>query len=269
MTPTGVGNHLAELVATGSVAIAAPIAIAAGLVSFASPCVLPLVPGYLGYVAGLSGTSPTTKTNNHGTTATNTSRTKSRKLLIGALGFVTGFSAVFLALGVVAGQLAVALQPHMTTVNLISGALVVVMGLITLGVSTGWLGKLASTDTRFTWRPAAGLVGAPLLGAVFGLGWAPCISPVFAAVLALTLTEGATATRGLILAGCYCVGLGLPFIGAALALGRGLDHSTFLRRHRMTISRAGGVLLIIVGLVLMSGQWNALVDSLRMFETVI
>lgn len=268
MTLTGVGDSLAQLVASGSFVVAAPIAIAAGLVSFASPCVLPLVPGYLGYVAGLTGGSQHAHTSTGGLT-TSDDRARTRRLLLGAIGFVVGFSAVFLALGIVAGHLAVFLQPHMRTVNIVSGALVVVMGLITLGVSAGWVNRIASADTRLSWRPTTGLFGAPLLGAIFGLGWAPCISPVFAAVLALTLTPGATATRGLVLAGCYCIGLGLPFVAAALALGRGLDHSQFLRKHRQTISKAGGVLLIGVGIVLMSGQWNTLVDSVRMFETVI
>lgn len=251
----GLGQQLADQVLGGPLVLGLLIAALAGLVSFASPCVLPLVPGYLGYVTGLSGVS--------------LERRGRSRLLLGALLFVLGFSAVFVLAGFTAGLLGTMLIRWQRLLLQVLGVIVVALGLMFVGVLPG-----GGADRRFDWRPRAGLAGAPLLGVVFGLGWAPCIGPVFAAVLTLSTTSGG-AGRGAALASAYCLGLGLPFLLVAVGLGRGrlLD---WLRRHRLGISRFGGAMLIVVGVLMASGLWITAIDQLRiwleshgLFRTVI
>lgn len=255
MNLLSLGEQLSQQVLTGSLLLALPIALLAGLVSFASPCVLPLVPGYLGYVTGLTGVE--------------LDRQRRSRVLAGAVLFVLGFSLVFVLIGFTAGAAGALLITHSGLITRILGVVVVVMGLMFLGVLPG-----SGLDARMDWRPRAGIAGAPLLGVVFGLGWAPCIGPVFSAVVALSLQQGGAA-RGAVLAVAYSLGLGLPFLLVAAGLGRSrvLD---LMRTHRRTISRVGGVLLVLVGLLLVSGVWNGWVDAIRVwiegdsgFRTVI
>ncbi len=255
------GSELSEQVLSGPMVAALPIALLAGLVSFASPCVLPLVPGYLGYVSGLTGVSATAGT---------AQRRRSWRVLAGALLFVLGFSAVFVVIGFTAGTLGDLLVRWDDQVSRVLGVVVLLMGLVFLGWVPG-----GSTERRLSWRPAAGLAGAPLLGVVFGLGWAPCIGPVFSAVAALGLQAGG-ATRGAVLALAYCLGLGLPFLLVAAGLDRNRRLVGWLSRHRRAVSRAGGAMLVVVGLLLVSGLWISWVDALRLwiegdsgFRTVI
>ena len=253
MTATGLGDGLAGTVLDGPLLLALPIAALAGLVSFASPCVLPLVPGYLGYVTGLTGVD--------------LERQRRGRLVLGAVLFVLGFTAVFMTIGVAAGGLGGLLTRWDDQIARVMGVVVIGMGLVFLGAFPA-----LQRERRLSVRPTAGLVGAPLLGVVFGLGWAPCIGPVFSAVIALTL-NGSGAARGGLLAFVYCLGLGLPFVLVALGFGRGMRALDVLRRHRLAVSRFGGALLVVVGVLLVSGLWTSWVDALRVpisgFETVI
>jgi cytochrome c-type biogenesis protein len=233
---------LQEAVLSGPVLVGAPVAALAGLVSFASPCVLPLVPGYLGYVSGLGGEH---------------SPGRGRRLLAGSVLFVLGFAAVFVVAGFVAGAAGDLLVRWQEPLSRVLGVVVIVMGLVFLGVVPG-----NDTERRVRWRPAAGIAGAPLLGAVFGIGWAPCIGPVFSAVAALSLSSGGAA-RGAVLARAYALGLGLPFVVAAVGIGRGMDALGPLRRHRRTIVRGGAAVLVAVGLLLVTGVWSDWMDAVR------
>lgn len=238
-------DGLSEQVLSGSLLAALPIAVLAGLVSFASPCVLPLVPGYLGYVTGLSGVD--------------LEQQRRWRVLLGALLFVLGFSAVFVLVGFTAGSLGSLLFRWSDEIARVLGVLVVAMGLVFLGWAPG-----GSSAKRLSWRPAAGLAGAPVLGVVFGLGWAPCIGPVFSAVALLSVQTGG-AGRGAVLALAYCLGLGLPFVLVAAGLGRSGRVLDLLRAHRRGISRFGGGMLVVVGLLLVSGVWTQWVDAVRIW----
>jgi cytochrome c-type biogenesis protein len=241
----------AAVVLGGSVWLALPVAALAGLVSFASPCVLPLVPGYLAYASG-SG---------------DPGRAGTGRLVAGTALFVLGFSAVFLVMGAAAGSVGAWLLREQRTVETVGGVVVIALGLVLAGLLPGLSG-----EWRVRWRPAAGLAGAPLLGAVFGVGWTPCLGPTLAAVLLLGLHEG-SADRAALLTAAYCLGLGLPFLLVAAAYGRGMTVLGPLRRHRVAIARAGGAMLVVVGVLLVSGVWNAMVRSLQGpvagFETLL
>ncbi|HLS03366.1 MAG TPA: cytochrome c biogenesis protein CcdA [Actinomycetales bacterium] len=253
------GATFASIVLDGSMLLAIPIAIVAGLVSFASPCVLPLVPGYLGYVTGMAGASSIPDGAPHRRVRSTT--------VWGAVLFVAGFTFVFVVLGVIAGSLGAALAQWQTWIDRVLGLIVVLLGVVFLG---GF--AFLQRERRLAFKPAMGLSGAPVLGMVFGLGWAPCIGPTFAAVLTLSL-GGGSALRGGILAVMYCVGLGLPFIAVAFALERGSRVLEFLRHHRLALMRIGGAMLILIGLALVTGLWGAWVRSLQGliggFETVV
>jgi cytochrome c-type biogenesis protein len=248
-----IGSTFAETVLDGPLLAALPVAALAGVVSFASPCVLPLVPGYLGYVTGLTGTD--------------LERQDRGRLVAGAALFVLGFTAVFVALGAAFGGLGTLLQRWDGEITRVLGVVVIVMGLVFLGAFPA-----LQRDRRITRRPAAGLAGAPLLGVVFGLGWTPCFGPTLTAVLLLA-TDTASAWRGAALALAYCLGLGLPFVLVALGVGRGLRGLGALRRHRLAIARTGGAMLVLVGLALVSGLWgswmSAVQGTISGFETVI
>jgi cytochrome c-type biogenesis protein len=223
----------------GSLLLAVPIAVLAGLVSFASPCVLPLVPGYLGYVTGLTGVD--------------LEEQRRSRMLLGVLLFVAGFTVVFVAMGWLAGAAGNALQAHRDILSQVLGALIIVFGLVFVGL----VPQLSGTR-RLDVRPTAGLIGAPLLGIVFGLGWTPCIGPTLGAIIALSGDYG-DARRGALLAFFYCAGLGLPFLAAALAYRRAMSAFGVLRRHRVAITRAGGVMLVVIGVLLVTGIWGDLI----------
>ena len=253
------GTEFATAAFSGSMLLALPVALVAGLVSFASPCVLPLVPGYLGYLGGMSGASlGQTGVGRAGAGGTLTRVAPARGRLLAGVGlFVAGFTLVFVAVGALAGSLGALLGRWEDPLTRVLGVVVVLMG----GAFLGFVPFL-QRDTRLRVSPSAGLWGAPLLGIVFGLGWAPCIGPTLAAVLALSLDEG-SAARGAILSVAYCVGLGLPFLLVALAMQRSTRALGFLRRHRLTISRIGGGLLVLIGLALVTGLWGEWTQSLQ------
>lgn len=227
----------------GPMVLAVPVAIIAGLVSFASPCVIPLLPGYFAFVTGMSGTEAEGRT--------------TARLLTGVSLFVMGFAAVFVLLGVVFGSLGRALRPWSAVMVPVMGVAVVVMGLVFLG----WIPGL-QRERRLQVAPRRGVWGAPLLGVTFGLGWAPCIGPTLATVLSLSLDQ-ASAARGAGLAAAYAAGLGIPFVLIALGAHRSALAVRFLREHRVAIMRIGGAMLLIIGLALITGLWDRWTQSLQ------
>ncbi len=237
-------NRFAEIVFDGSLLLSAPVALLAGLVSFLSPCVLPLVPGYLGYVTGLSGVD--------------LAQRRRSRMVIGAALFVLGFSVIFVAIGVLFSQATLWLRVEGQWLTQGLGAVVVLMGLIFMG-AFGFFQR----ERRIEVRPPDGLLGAPLLGATFGIGWAPCIGPTLAAVLAISTPAGGDPGRGALLMFIYCLGLGTPFILISLGLTRGMQAMGFFRRHRVAVMRLGGGVLIVVGVLMLSGLWNTWVYALQ------
>lgn len=248
---------------SGSLLLAVAVAAAAGLVAFLSPCVLPVVPGYLGYVSGLAGQSAVAS----GVGAVGrrpagrASRPGTGRMLAGSLLFVAGFAVVFMVLGGFAGALGYLLQAHSLWINRIAGAIVILMGLLFMGVFP----SLSVTRPVSSKRPDAGLLGAPLMGLVFGLSWTPCIGPTYAAIVALSLDGGGdgAALRGGILALAYSLGLGIPFVLFALLFERALGLSKKLAAHRRTIGLLSGALLIAIGVLLMTGVWASWMGELQ------
>lgn len=229
----------------GPMLVALPVAALAGLVSFVSPCVLPLVPGYLGYVTGLSSTGLESRGRG--------------KLLTGAVLFVLGFSAVFVVIGFSAGVAGAVLARWAAEIARVLGVLVIVMGLSFAGVLRGLPGLRGAAAMQR--RPRPGLAGAPLLGVTFGLGWTPCMGPTLAAIMSLAFVSE-SGTRAIALAVAYSAGLGVPFVLVALAAARGARGLELLRRHRLTLARAGGGLLVLVGLLLVTGVWGQWTSAL-------
>jgi cytochrome c-type biogenesis protein len=231
-------DWLRETAFSGTMLLAVPIAVFAGLLSFLSPCVLPLLPGYLSYTTGLSGADVVAGNAGRG------------RMLAGALLFVAGFTVVFVALGMATGGLARWLIEYRTTLNLVVGIFTIVLGLAFLG-----LVPILQRDVRFHRVPAVGLVAAPLLGVLFAVGWTPCVGPTLGVIESLALTGG-TATRGGILLASYSLGLGIPFVLFALMWRRASTGITWLRRHQRTFTRVGGAFLIVIGLALLTGWWD-------------
>jgi cytochrome c-type biogenesis protein len=266
-----VGETFAGLVTDGPLLVAAAVAALVGLISFASPCVLPLVPGYLSYVTGLvgsgagpapsgpSGAVPPAHPAGPGGTAkaVRTDVPPRARMVLGASLFVLGFTAVFVAFGAAFGGLGRLMVQHADLLNRVFGVVTIVVGLAFLG----WLPLLQRTK-RLTARPVAGLAGAPLLGIVFGLGWTPCLGPTLSAVYSLAFSE-ATATRGAILSVAYCIGLGVPFVLVALGARWAVGATSFLRRHARSVTRFGGAVLVLVGLLLLTGAWTEMMQWLR------
>ncbi|HEV7188836.1 MAG TPA: cytochrome c biogenesis protein CcdA [Blastococcus sp.] len=255
------GETFRSLVTDGPLLVAAGVAALVGLISFASPCVLPLVPGYLAYVSGLVGTpAPATvdAAGSRGTaTAVRTEVSPRARMVLGAVLFVLGFTAVFVTINLLVGALGRFLLEYNDVITRAMGVVTIVVGLAFLG----WLPLLQRTK-RFTARPAAGLAGAPLLGIVFGLGWTPCLGPTLAAVTSLSFQEG-TAWRGAFLGLAYCLGLGIPFVLVALGARWAVGATAFLRRNARTVTRVGGAFLVVVGLLLVTGMWTDLMFWLR------
>jgi cytochrome c-type biogenesis protein len=233
--------NLAEQILGGSMFVAIPIAILAGLVSFLSPCVLPLVPSYLGFVSG--NAAP-----------------KSR-IVLGTVLFVLGFSAVFVSLGTVFGVFGARLYAFSSMIQPILGVIVILLGLVMLG-QFGFMQR----TIKPSWRPRVGLIGAPLLGIVFGLGWTPCIGPTLASVLALSL-DSSQALRGTTLTAAYSLGLGLPFIAIAAGFSWATRSVGFVRKHIRAFNIGGGVLLIVLGLLLVTGLWNVVIEYFQVVNS--
>ncbi|MFC5721960.1 cytochrome c biogenesis CcdA family protein [Streptomyces gamaensis] len=233
-----------QTVLSGALLLALPVAVLGGLVSFFSPCVLPLVPGYLSYVTGVSGVD--------------LAKARRGRMVLGASLFVLGFTAVFVSTGALFGFFGQTLQSHRDVINKVLGALTILLGLAFMGV----LNRFGQRELRFHTRPTTGLVGAPLLGVVFGLGWTPCIGPTLASVLVLS-NDQASAGRGALLTVAYCVGLGLPFVLAAVAFRRALGAFGWVKRHYAWVMRAGGAMLVAVGVLLVTGVWDQLVGVMQ------
>ena len=239
-------NPFAEAVLSGQLLLALPIALLAGLVSFVSPCVLPLVPGYLGYIGGFASVPD----------ATGRSRGRGR-LLFGVALFVLGFSLVFVAYGAAFGAVGAWLTTWQDLITRILGAVVIALGLVFIGQFT-----FMQRTIKPSWAPATGLAGAPLLGIVFGLGWTPCIGPTLSAIAALSL-NGASPWRGALLGLVYCIGLGIPFFLVALGFNWVTGSVAFLKRHIRAVNIIGGALLIAVGLLMVSGIWTIVMNNLQ------
>jgi cytochrome c-type biogenesis protein len=229
---------------SGPLLAAIAVAVLAGLASFLSPCILPLVPGYLSYVTGLAG-------------ADLDSGQRRGRVIAGVGLFIAGFSAVFIGLIVLATRAAMSLMVHRRLVEVIAGVAVIVLGLAFMGVVPG-----LERQWRVQRLPAAGLIGAPVFGMVFALSWAPCTGPTLGAVIALGSTSGSQA-RAVTLAVAYSLGIGLPFIAVGLGFQRLIGVVKFIRRNSRWVTRVGGALLVLVGLALVTGVWSSLMIALQ------
>lgn len=240
-----------DTVLSGALVLALPIAVLGGLVSFFSPCVLPLVPGYLSYVTGVGGTD--------------LADARRGRMAAGASLFVLGFTAVFVSGGALFGGFGGTLQEHQNVLSKVLGALTILLGLAFTGLFSR-VSRLTSREFRIQRRPAVGLAGAPMLGVLFGIGWTPCIGPTLAAVQTLAFTE-ASAGRGALLTVAYCLGLGVPFVLAAIAFRRALGAFDWVKRHYAWVMRTGGGMLVVVGLLLVTGIWNEIVYEMQVWSS--
>ena len=232
------GNHFASIAGTGPLLLAIAVAALAGLVSILSPCVLPLVPGYLSYVTGLAGSDM------------DTGASKNRRVLAGSFLFVLGFSIVFTLLLTLVANIGFALKSHQDLLDVLLGVLMIVLGFGYLG----WIPGL-QREVRISKLPAAGLIGAPVFGAIFALSWTACTGPTLAVVGSLAMTSGQT-SRAVTLSLAYSLGLGIPFVLFGLFFRKLLGVFRAIRRNSRWVTRIGGVLLILVGIALVTGGWN-------------
>ncbi|WP_164252252.1 MULTISPECIES: cytochrome c biogenesis CcdA family protein [unclassified Streptomyces] len=233
-----------ETVYSGALLLALPLALLGGLVSFFSPCVLPLVPGYLSYVTGISGTD--------------LGEARRGRMVAGAVLFIVGFTAVFVSGGALFGYFGNTLQDHRAIISRVLGVLMIAMGVFFMGL----LPWLTQREFRIHKRPVSGLAGAPLLGALFGVGWTPCIGPTLTSVNLLALDQ-ASAGRGAILTVAYCVGLGVPFVLAAVAFRKALGLFSWVKRHYVWVMRIGGVMMIATGVLLVTGVWDSIMQDMQ------
>ncbi|WP_372463838.1 cytochrome c biogenesis CcdA family protein [Streptomyces pinistramenti] len=233
-----------QTVLTGALLAAVPVALLGGLVSFFSPCVLPLVPGYMSYVTGVTGTD--------------LAEAKRGRMLAGALLFVLGFTAVFVSGGALFGFFGQRLQDNKEIISRVLGGLMILLGLAFAGV----LKRFGQRELRFHRKPTMGLVGAPVLGVLFGVGWTPCLGPTLTAVNTLAFNQ-ASAGRGALLTVVYCLGLGLPFVFVALAFRRALGAFGWVKRHYVWVMRAGGGMMVALGILLVTGVWDSLMSELQ------
>jgi cytochrome c-type biogenesis protein len=241
--PLDTAGWLQDTVLSGSLVAAIPVALVAGLVSFFSPCVVPLLPGYLSYVTGFSGVD--------------LEDARRGRMVLGTFLFVLGFTFVFVALGTLSGALGEWLFAYSREITVVLGLVTIVVGLAFIGL-VPWLQR----DLRVHRVPAVGLAAAPMLGVLFGLGWTPCIGPTLSAVQTLAFHEG-TAWKGAVLSVFYSLGLGIPFILAGLGYRRMLGTVRWVRRHQVWVTRTGGVMLVLVGVLLVTGLWDQWVGDLR------
>lgn len=232
-------NPGAEVVG-GALWLAIPIALAAGLLSFLSPCVLPLVPGYLGYVSGVTSGRENTR----------------GRMLAGVGLFIAGFSMVFLAVSLLFGTVGVFVTQYTDIILRIAGVVVILMGIVFIG-QVSFLQRTIKPG----WQPRTGLIGAPLLGIVFAVGWTPCVGPTLIAVQSLVLDQGDLG-RALIIGLAYCVGLGIPFLLVAIGFGWVGGSVRWVKRHIRAVNIAGGVLLILIGVLMVSGLWRGIISAL-------
>ena len=235
-------SDVTDTVAAGSLIVALPIAVAAGLLSVASPCVVPLLPGYLSYMTGVAVQDLETA--------------RRGRMFAGSSLFVLGFTALFVTGGALFGGIGGYLLEHQQVITRVLGVVVILFGLAFIG----WI-PLMQREVRLP-VPGVGLAMAPLLGVLFGLGWVPCLSPTLGTVTTLAYTEG-TAARGALLAFAYCVGLGAPFILVAVAFGRAARAIGWLRRHQRGLALFGGGLMVGLGVLLVTGLWDSLIIALR------
>jgi cytochrome c-type biogenesis protein len=236
----------------GSFLFAVPIAMAAGLISFASPCVLPLIPGYLSFLGGAVGAEAELKG----------AGLRKARTVLGACAFVFGFTIVFASWGAAFGEFGLVLRVHQKTLEIIFGSATVILGLFFAGLIPKL--RMLDREVRIHWLPRATVGGAALLGVIFGVGWTPCIGPALGAILTLAAsTAGTSAFRGSFLVVVYCLGLGIPFILAAFATEHGAVIARSIRRHSVAIMRIGGLSLVVVGVLEVTGVWQSLILTLQ------
>lgn len=256
-----------DFVLSGPILAALLLALVAGLISFFSPCVLPLVPVYLSYVSGVAAgdardlprgsSAPSTSS---GPAVLAPTRATGSRTVLGSVLFVLGFAVVFTSYGALFGQLGRSLNQYQEPLIRISGVLTIVMGLLFAGALSRFPGAGRTIKPRY--RPQVGLAGAPLLGGLFAIGWTPCIGPTLAAVLTLS-TTAATAERGALLTFVYSLGLGIPFLVAAVTVGRSSRIFTWIRRHHRVVTVTGGALLVVIGLMQVTGLWSSALAVLQ------
>lgn len=249
MTVLAAATDANQTVLSGALLVAVPVALLGGLVSFFSPCVLPLVPGYLSYVTGVSGAD--------------LGNARRGRMAAGASLFVLGFTAVFVSGGTLFGGFGYTLQQYRDPLTKILGVVTIVLGIAFMGLLPG---LVFQREFRIHKRPSIGLAGAPVLGVLFGLGWTPCLGPTLTAVNALSFNQ-ASAGRGALLTTVYCFGLGVPFIVAAIAFRRALGAFAFVKRHYAWVMRIGGGMLVVVGVLLVTGAWDRIVYQMQIWSS--
>lgn len=244
---------LQDLVADGQLLVASLIALLAGLVSFLSPCVLPLIPGYLAYVSGVAGSGGSAAAAN----PASAQKAERRRMIIGSLLFIAGFTLVFLLINVAAGAIGFWLWDYQDIIIQVMGLVVIVMGLVFMGAFS----KLQNKK-QLKLKPRVGLAGAPVLGIVFAIGWAPCMGPTLGVVMTLAAQSGSVG-RATVLALFYCLGLGVPFVLASFGFGWMTQTMTFFKRHIRVVNLIGGALLILIGLLMVTGLWSKMMFAMQ------